>query len=617
MKNWRYIVLLLFFASIPLFPQEGGTEANAVGIDELLVVSGLQPMVESTAELVSAGMKKYSSRLTDAASEKYDKTVDNSYEKGKIFSVFRKSFTEKIKKQDIPDIVEWLSSPLGKKITDIERKTLTPEVASGFEDFIPKSLSLNENRKNLVREFLKETSAEEMSVKIACEPLRTMMKSLQNSLPEDMKTGKRKFMDDMDVLEKEALLHYRSFLPVSVAFTYQDLTDEEFSQMLDFHGTSAGRNFNSAVLESLVDSLNSAGRECGKGMAELLVEARNRAGETAAEKRIGEPEKRRNGEKNSPPPKLNPEFVVTYPEAVKKFLFTHDSGKFMCVGLGSIEFFDVQTGKTLHDFKINEAINSITISENGSLLAAGINTGQVCLWDLKLKKLLKRIKATKWRIDAVAISPDATMLAACAEGGTVQVWDINSAELKTVLGDKDDERIGGSLAFSADGSLLAALSRDMCYLYKIQKGELIGKIAGDGFWDGQEQVSFCPDSNTVAIVLPFKIIFWDPLNNSPPRIVGLPETIDPLKKKMPMGGGPIPMPFNALSRDCRTVATVLENGDIAVWNVETRSIDHILTGDGLNGPFGSGAKAITFSPNGKLFGRGNQNGKIQIWRLEK
>lgn len=249
-------------------------------------------MVESTADLTSAGMKKYSSRLTDAASEKYVGTVDKAYEKGKIFSVFRKSFAGKIKQQDIPDILKWLSSPLGKKITDIERKSLTPEGAKGFEEFIPKSLALDEKRKNLVREFLEETSAEEMSVKIACEPLRAMMTSLQDSLPENMKSSHVKFQADMDILEKEALLRYRSLLPVSVAFTYKDLSDDEFSQMLDFYGTTTGKNFNSAVLESLADSLNSAGSECGKGMAELLVEAKKRADSGKENRRAGESESR-------------------------------------------------------------------------------------------------------------------------------------------------------------------------------------------------------------------------------------------------------------------------------------------------------------------------------------
>ncbi len=299
MKKWRYIIFLLLSVSISVFSQDGnnqsGTAGASIGADEIIGLSGLQPMVESTAGLTSAGMKKYSWKLTETAAAKYADSVDKAYGKDKMFSVFRKAFTEKLKREDIPETEKWLSSPLGRKITDIEKRSLTPEGAKEFENYIPKALALEEKRKALVREFLEETSAEEMSVKIICEPLATMMNSLRDTLPEDLKTPQDKFDADLDVIKSEALLRYRSILPVSVAFTYRELSDEEFSKMLDFYGTGTGKNFNSAVLEALVSSMNSAGAECGKGMAGLLIDAKKRHGEKEAGNKIGDPENRRNG----------------------------------------------------------------------------------------------------------------------------------------------------------------------------------------------------------------------------------------------------------------------------------------------------------------------------------
>ncbi|HBC89688.1 MAG TPA: hypothetical protein DCZ94_22340 [Lentisphaeria bacterium] len=289
MKKWRYLIFLLIFTSFPVYSGEDR-------LDSILQLAGLQPQVESTAELTAASMKKYSYSLTKAAAEKYDRTVDNAYEKGKVFSSFRKMFSEKMKDADTAGLEKWLSSPLAKKITEMEKKALTPEGAREYRDYIPKSLSLEEKRKDLVREYLKTTSSDEMSLKMAGEPLRAMMNSLQDGLPSDMKTERQKFEEDLAGMEKEALLQYRTILPVSVAFTYKDLTDGEFSQMLDFYGTEAGKKFNSAVMDSMVSALNSSAAECGKGMAELLVEARKWPSGTAAGKSIGEPANRRNGE---------------------------------------------------------------------------------------------------------------------------------------------------------------------------------------------------------------------------------------------------------------------------------------------------------------------------------
>ena len=315
-------------------------------------------------------------------------------------------------------------------------------------------------------------------------------------------------------------------------------------------------------------------------------------------------------------PKLHPLITIEHQRRVDSVLFSPDGKILASESFGDgVKLSDTRSGKLLHTLALRGySANSIGFSHDGSILAIGTNRGDVDLWDMQTLRLQKTIDVTKWGIYAVALSPNGSILASCGADGTVQVWDLHEAKLKLTLGSKGERM--SSLAFSPDGTLLATLSRyGKCCVWKMRTGELVGKIARAG--DGElGQVSFCPDTNTVAIVTPFKLTFWDPLDNKKPRIISLPESIDPMRKKLPFGGGSIMCPRNTLSRDCKTVATSLEDGAIAVWNVKTKTIKCILIGDHTRDLMGGGIETIAFSPDDQLLGSGNRNGKVQIWGIK-
>ena len=313
-------------------------------------------------------------------------------------------------------------------------------------------------------------------------------------------------------------------------------------------------------------------------------------------------------------PRLHPLITIEHQRRVNSVLFSPD-GNILASASRRVKLSDTRSGKLLYTLGLRGYPNSIGLSHDGSILAIGTNMGDVELWDMQTLQLQKTIDVTKWSIYAVALSPNGSILASCGADGTVQVWDLHEAKLKLTLGSKGERM--SSLAFSPDGTLLAALSRyGKCSVWKMRTGELVGKIARAG--DGElGQVSFCPDTNTVAIAAPPKLTFWDPLDNKKPRIISLPESIDPMRKKLPFGGGPIMRPRSTLSRDCKTAATILEDGAIAVWNVKTKNIKCILIGDHTSGLMGGGIETIAFSPDGQLLGSGNRNGKVQIWGIKE
>ncbi|MFI5800127.1 hypothetical protein [Streptomyces sp. NPDC051677] len=118
-----------------------------------------------------------------------------------------------------------------------------------------------------------------------------------------------------------------------------------------------------------------------------------------------------------------------------------------------------------------DGIGALAFASDGSLLAAGDQTGRVALWDGRLRERVGVLRNvfralpddigdgafgdTSEAVSALAISPDGKTLAVGGEAGSLQLWDIAAQEPLgsplTTSGEQID-----TLAFSADGRTVYA-----------------------------------------------------------------------------------------------------------------------------------------------------------------
>lgn len=174
-------------------------------------------------------------------------------------------------------------------------------------------------------------------------------------------------------------------------------------------------------------------------------------------------------------------------------------------GNHSIDIFDVKTGNpvtTLKEFPGGE----FTFSPDNSLLAAGLRTGNVRLWDVNTGTAVSVLTEATSSVMAVAFSPNREMLAASGSNGVVWIWDTRSGVLvRTIQGFKsrnEENPIGVSasaLAFSPNSRTLALGSTEgLVRLVDVASGDLVHNF--DSQINPIRQVVFHP---TGASILSF------------------------------------------------------------------------------------------------------------------
>lgn len=99
------------------------------------------------------------------------------------------------------------------------------------------------------------------------------------------------------------------------------------------------------------------------------------------------------------------------------------------------------------------AINCLDINPAGNILAIGRDRGDIVLWDIPKKELIRIISGHQSTITDIQFSPEGNLLLTTSRDGTARIWDLtDSRKLPIILDDHDDWVFSGS--FNPTGTLV-------------------------------------------------------------------------------------------------------------------------------------------------------------------
>ena len=126
---------------------------------------------------------------------------------------------------------------------------------------------------------------------------------------------------------------------------------------------------------------------------------------------------------------------------------------------GMAKLWNTDEGRPSYEFAPQaSALRVAAFSDQGTLVAAGVEDGSVPVFDLRTRQLVARLEGHATPVTAVRFSADGNTIVSAAEGGGITVWNLPTARaIKTLRGEASDIR---AMALSPDGSLLATLGSD-------------------------------------------------------------------------------------------------------------------------------------------------------------
>jgi WD40 repeat protein/energy-coupling factor transporter ATP-binding protein EcfA2 len=246
-------------------------------------------------------------------------------------------------------------------------------------------------------------------------------------------------------------------------------------------------------------------------------------------------------------------------------------------------------------------VGSVAFSPDGKTLASGNGNGTIILWDIETgQQLGQPLKEHPDSVLSLAFSPDGKTLASSSYEGGIKLWDVQSHR-------PIDPRLSEgafSVAFSPDGNTLASGSISGVILWDIETGQQLGQpLSGDPgmVWS----VAFSPDGRMLAsggcemrttntLCSQGDVILWNV------------ETRQPIDQ--PVRGQQDTVHSVAFSADGKTLASGSDDGTIILWDVTTRQqLGQPLSGHSVK------VNSIAFSPDSKTLASGSDDGTIILW----
>lgn len=138
--------------------------------------------------------------------------------------------------------------------------------------------------------------------------------------------------------------------------------------------------------------------------------------------------------------------------------------------LGSIQFWEVSTGRLIKSFEIRQAITALAVDASGQMLAAATADRSIGLWTVQTGTLKIELKRHRDVVRALAFSPDGRTLASGGDDRNLILWDLASGKA-TLTFEKSDTAIT-SIAFSPNGLLASGAGNESVFLWSVKTGKL-------------------------------------------------------------------------------------------------------------------------------------------------
>ncbi|WP_313937732.1 DUF4082 domain-containing protein [Anabaena azotica] len=256
--------------------------------------------------------------------------------------------------------------------------------------------------------------------------------------------------------------------------------------------------------------------------------------------------------------------LVAHSSDVTGVVFSPDGKTLNTIGRDTVlRKWDIATGKQTSRLQGPENPPRILASsQNGQLIATAGEDPKVYLWDLSTEKLISVLSGHQNFVNGLAFTNDGKILASGDDNGLVILWDTTTGRaLRSIQGHMAALT---SVAFSPDGKTLASVSQDQTVrLWNVDTGKLI-----QTYRDATEPlqtVRFTPTGDTLIATGKNIVYFWNTKTHSLHSKLNSLDSSD--------------ITAIDVSPDGKTLATAKENGNVAVWEIETglRDLNVTLT----------------------------------------
>jgi hypothetical protein len=257
-------VSLLLYSGISI---AGEGKADQKLVRTLMQKSGLNKQIEQIPLMMQAGMAQAeqnepSRKLTQKEMDDLNSMVAEAFDAKAVNASVQKHIRSNLAKNDILEVLAWLSSPLGEKITRLEEDASTPAAYAEMQAMAD-TLTKNTARAAQLRKLDGAVKATESGVRVALNIQISLLTAMSSVLPKDKRPSAEEIKGQVNKNNEQVQSMVEQDTLLSFLYTYRTLTDAEVDQYIAFAESKSGRNYHAATSKAVSDAMVKASRTLG------------------------------------------------------------------------------------------------------------------------------------------------------------------------------------------------------------------------------------------------------------------------------------------------------------------------------------------------------------------
>ena len=248
------------------------SEIKGVSALELYEKSGMDALVNQIVRLYLSGLAQHQAKLPPELFKALQSAGRDAFEATKM----RKRVVEVMESSFDPELAQevlgWLLSPLGQKITALESIQFSPKTLQDMQAF-GKQLQSNsppQKRLELIRRLDAATAASDKNVEVALTILVQTATPMADAMGKEERMGVVEMRRQIDLRRPQLEENARKSTEIGLLYIYQNLTDKELERYVSFSESETGTTYHKMAFEALMAALTDAAEDNGKSVAKIL-----------------------------------------------------------------------------------------------------------------------------------------------------------------------------------------------------------------------------------------------------------------------------------------------------------------------------------------------------------
>jgi len=266
-RKIKILALFLAFVILPLSTIHGAETKSAAKthaqlVTEYIELSGSKDLIESFPTQIQQMLAQKQAASSDQEKEGFKKIAalfDGAFDEKNMLAKLSDYLLKTTDSDSVEKFIEWLKSPLAKKIMEEKAGAEKNDPASvvAFMDALKKT-PLPPARLSIIQDMEEATGETEFALGLSIEVLTGMLSALNSALPPERKMPKAQVEAQIESIDSMLRGALKEQMITALSYSFQNMTDKELKEYTAFYKTDIGTKERLARIKGFAEAVKTS-----------------------------------------------------------------------------------------------------------------------------------------------------------------------------------------------------------------------------------------------------------------------------------------------------------------------------------------------------------------------